>query len=81
MDIELVEVSSKEIAPNESSKTLSIFGQLEGHNVIVHCKSDQLWKGLYGIERSYKVLLLHLDEPKKFQEYLSQIKSGDAQNS
>lgn len=69
----------KEITVSTASKewdkeirTLSPFGDFEGHNVVIKVKEPLKINGLYGIKKSFKELALHLDEPEKFVEAYTQ---------
>lgn len=47
-------------------RSLSPFGDFEGHNVVIKVKEPLEIKGIYGIKRSFKELAFHLDEPEQF---------------
>ncbi len=67
-DIDKIELSRKSLEKNELTKTLSPLGELESHNVIIHMKKDNELVGLYGMKKRFKLLGLHIDEPKEFNE-------------
>ena len=66
-DIEAIEMSSKDIEPNQDTRKLSFLGELESHNIIIRLKKENKLTGLYGIERKYKNLALHVDDKIKFK--------------
>jgi len=72
-DIESVELSWKTVAKNDLSKSLSPLGELESHNLIIRLKKQHTLKGLYGTEKPFQVISLHLDEPKAFKNALERV--------
>jgi len=69
-EIDSVEISSKSIESNDKTRTLSIFGDLESHNVIISLNKENTMNGLYGIKRKYKVLALYVDDKVQFKNQL-----------
>lgn len=67
-DIDKVELSRKLLEKAELTKTLSPLGEIESHNVIIHLKKENELVGLYGMKKKFRVLGLHIDEPKEFNE-------------
>jgi len=67
-EIESIEISSKSIEANEQTRSLSILGELESHNVIIHLNKENTMEGLYGLKRKYKVLALYVDDKVEFVE-------------
>lgn len=65
-NIDSIEVSSKEIELNKETRKLSFLGSLESHNVIIRLKKENRLIGLYGFKKTYKTLLLHIDNKAKF---------------
>lgn len=47
-------------------RSLSPFGDFEGHNVVIKVKEPLEINGIYGIKRSFTELAFHLDEPEQF---------------
>lgn len=69
--IESVEISSMEITPDEKTRKLSILGDLESHNVIIHLKGENELGGLYGIKKKYRTLAFYVDDTIGFQKQLN----------
>ena len=67
LNIDKVELSRKSLEKDELTKTLSPLGEIESHNVIIHLKRENELVGLYGMIKKFKVLGLHIDEPKEFK--------------
>lgn len=67
-DIDKVERSTKALEKNELTRTLSPFGGLESHNVIIHLNKENELIGLYGMKKKFNLLGLHIDRPKEFKE-------------
>lgn len=73
-DIESVELSSKDIEIDKITRKLSFLGALEAHNVIIRLKKENTMTGLYGIERTYKNLALHVDQKTEFKNRINNIR-------
>ncbi len=69
-NIDSVEISSKDVELNEETRKLSFLGALESHNTIIHLKEENTLFGLYGIKRSYKNLVLHVDDKVEFKNQI-----------
>lgn len=69
-DIDTIELSSKTLDEDFIGKTLSPLGELESHNMILHLSEEHELVGLYGMKNKFKVIALHIDEPKDFKEKL-----------
>ena len=65
-----VEYSSREPELNSEVRKLSLLGDMEGHNVIIHLKEENTLTGLYGFKKSYKTLAFHVDQKNEFKEKL-----------
>lgn len=63
-----IELSRKSLDKDVLTKTLSPLGEIESHNVIIHLKKENELVGLYGMKKKFKVIGLHIDEPKEFKE-------------
>lgn len=72
-DIESIEVSSKEIEADRTTRRLSFLGALESHNIVIRLKKENTLTGLYGIKRTFKVLALYVDEKTEFVNQISSI--------
>ncbi len=66
-EIDSIELSSKDIVLNKTTRKLSFLGELESHNVIIRLKTEHTLIGLYGIKRKYRNLALHVDDKIKFK--------------
>lgn len=69
-DIDAIEISSKNIELNNETRTLSILGELESHNIIIRLKTKNILVQLYGIKRPYKNLVLYVDDKIEFKNQL-----------
>lgn len=67
-DIDKVELSRKSLVKDLLTKTLSPLGEIESHNVIIYVRKENELIGLYGMKKKFKVIGLHIDEPKEFIE-------------
>lgn len=72
-DIESVELSIKDIELNKITRKLSFLGGLEGHNLVIKLKKENVINGLYGIKKTYKVLALHVDQKQDFKNRIEQV--------
>ncbi|MBS9461709.1 hypothetical protein KIM67_04760 [Flagellimonas sp. 389] len=66
-DIDAVELSSKEIELDNETRKLSFLGELESHNIVIRLKKENVLTGIYGIKKSYKNLVLFIDDPMTFK--------------
>ncbi|WP_396638388.1 hypothetical protein [Maribacter sp. R77961] len=66
-DIAAIEISSKELILDKETRKLSIFGELETHNVIIRLKKENELIALYGIKRTYKNLAFYVDDKIEFK--------------
>lgn len=66
VNIESIEISSKDIELTSETRKLSFLGDLESHNIIIRLKQENELTGLYGIKRKYMNLALHVDQKNKF---------------
>ena len=67
-NIESIELSTKDIELNKTTRKLSFLGNLEGHNIIITLKNEHAFNGLYGLKRPFKVLALYVDDKVRFKE-------------
>ncbi|WP_346883910.1 hypothetical protein [uncultured Algibacter sp.] len=74
-NIDSVELSSKDYERNKASIKLSILGELESHNVIIHLKEENTITRLYGIKRKYKNLALYVDDNVAFKNRIAAYKA------
>ncbi|SEL52017.1 hypothetical protein SAMN04487910_2706 [Aquimarina amphilecti] len=69
-DIDSIEVSSKDIELDKVTRKLSFLGELESHNIVIRLKEENTLIGLYGIKRTYKNLVLHIDNKIEFKNQI-----------
>ncbi|SFT41552.1 hypothetical protein SAMN05216474_0436 [Lishizhenia tianjinensis] len=69
-NIESIEVSSKDIEIGDEAQKLSLLGELESHNLILKLKEPETMFGLYGTQRKYKTLALHVDQKEEFVQLI-----------
>jgi len=69
--IESIEISSKDIELNKETRKMAFLGGLESHNIILRLKKENTLTGLYGIQRTFKTLLLHVDKKTEFVDSLN----------
>jgi len=72
-NIESVELSTKDIEINNTTRKLSFLGSLEGHNLVLTLKKEHILFGLYGIKKQYKVLALQVDQKQEFKNCIENI--------
>ncbi len=77
-DIESIELHTKDIELNKTTRKLSFLGDLEGHNLVIKLKQEQILNGLYGIKRTYKVLALHVDKKHDFKDRIDSLLQQDS---
>lgn len=68
--IKAVEISSKDLDENTTVKKLSILGNLEAHNIIIHFNERSTFSTLYGFNKTCEGLALHVDTPSEFKAAL-----------
>lgn len=67
-DIKHIELSSKELEFDKTTRKLSFLGALESHNVILTLHKEHALTGLYGIQKTYTTLALHIDTKEQFKK-------------
>jgi len=70
-NIDSIEISSKDIELSKETRKLSFLRELESHNVIIRLKKENTLVGLYGIKRTYKNLVLHVDKKNEFKNQIN----------
>lgn len=70
-DIEKTELSKKRIKQDSINRKLSPLGDLESHNVIIQLKKENTLTGIYGLQKRFKVLGLHVDNAVDFVEKIN----------
>ncbi|MCD2259851.1 hypothetical protein [Psychroserpens luteolus] len=58
---------------NKETKTLSLLGEMENSNIIIHLKTPQHLNFLYGKPKSYTTLLLSVDDKHTFKTEIEQL--------
>ena len=71
-NIRSVEVTTKDITLGKLTRSLSILGSLESHNVMIILKEPRKLIGLYGITREFQNLVLHIDRKQTFVDEITQ---------
>jgi hypothetical protein len=68
-NIERIEESTKEISEPELVN-MAFIKIIENHNIILHLKQSVQVSKAYGIKKTAKVILIHIDEPKMFINHI-----------
>jgi hypothetical protein len=66
-DIDKIEMTTADLPKDKNIRRLSPLGELENHNVVIHLKKANILTGLYGIQRHFRVLALHVDSETEFK--------------
>ncbi|WP_299435201.1 hypothetical protein [uncultured Aquimarina sp.] len=69
-NIKSIEISSKPIEFNDTTRKLSPLGELESHNVVINVKNENAMIGLYGVKRKFKTLAFYIDNKEEFKAEL-----------
>lgn len=69
-NIESVELTRKDVELDDETRKLSLLGAMDGHNVFIKLKAPEVWKGLYGMKKTYRKLLISVDDAQGFEERL-----------
>ncbi len=75
--IEHIEISRKPFGLIKLARTLSPLGTLDGHNVIITLKEENILNSLYGFEKKYKTLALFVDDKEVFVESINTLLQQD----
>jgi len=70
--IESVELSSKSIEFDDTTRHLSPLQDMDPHNVVIRFKELQVLEGFYGIKKSFKTIALHVDSKNRFKQILDE---------
>ncbi len=68
--IESVELNSKPLEFDKSTRHLSPLKEADSYNVVLEVKEEQELLGIYGLKRGFKKLAFHVDEKEKFFDTL-----------
>lgn len=71
-NIESVDMISKTIEFDNLTRSLSMFGKLEGHNIVIRLKRESKISGLYGINRKFITIALHVDNKDDFKRQIEE---------
>ncbi len=66
-NIDSIEFSRKADKDNDSIQKLSILGDIDTHNTLIHLKEEATITRIYGIQKKYRTLSLHVDEKEQFK--------------
>ncbi len=69
-EIKSIELSSRELEFDKTTRKLSFLGALESHNVIITLHKEQTLIGLYGMKKTYTTLALHIDDKEQFKKQI-----------
>ena len=53
-DIETIEVTSKPLEFDKEKRKFSLFGDIEGHNMVISLKEENIINGFYGFNKIIK---------------------------
>ncbi len=65
-NIKNIEIYTKEIEKKGNIKYFSPFGKLEGNNIKIELKNEQIIESFYGIKRKIKTMTLFIDQKNEF---------------
>lgn len=65
--IDSITLSQKIDKNHELVRSMSPFSDIEGFNVVINLKNENVIIGLYGIRKKAKTITLHVDDPEKFK--------------
>lgn len=71
-NIESVNVMNKTIEFDSLTRSLSVFGKIEGHNILIRLKRESKICGLYGLDRKFISLALYVDDRDEFKRQLDE---------
>lgn len=71
-NIESVDIMSKTIEFDNLTRSLSMFGKLEGHNIFIRLKKEGRINGLYGLNRKFITIALHVDNKDEFKRQIEE---------
>ncbi|WP_298512261.1 hypothetical protein [uncultured Kordia sp.] len=72
-DIKEITLSSKELDKEENIVKLALLGEMESHNVIIETNSEHTLRGLFGIQKTFTKIALHVDTPVDFKKYINDL--------
>ena len=72
-DIESVTITTKEIESDKEMKKLSPIAHIEGHNILIRLKKENILYGFYGIKKNYSTLILYVDKVQEFKNKIDSL--------
>ncbi len=66
-DIVSIDITSKDIELDSTTRKLSPFGNLENHNIVITLQKEYILNGLYGSKKSFQTLVLFVDQKEDFK--------------
>jgi hypothetical protein len=69
-EIKEVVVTSSDLDPDKNRLYVSPLGELGGHNVLINLHMPCSIRSIYGVKKQASSLVLHIDEPLRFQRTL-----------
>ena len=72
-NIDAIEISGRDIELDSVNSKLSLLGNLESHNLLLHLKNKGILNGPYGKTNSFKTLALHIDDKVAFKNKIEAI--------
>ena len=67
-DIDHIELSRKPLNKDSQAIKLSPLGDFESHNVVIQLNKENKSTGLYGMQKRFRVIGIHVDKPNEFKE-------------
>ena len=64
--VQRIELTSRDIKENKGTIKLSILGDLESHNIIIHLSSEHELTGFYGIKKKFTSIAISIDQKEEF---------------
>jgi small nuclear ribonucleoprotein (snRNP)-like protein len=72
-----IELSSSDVEIDNDTRNFSFLGNLASHNVVIKLHKEETLIGFYGVKKTYKILLLHVDEKLDFKRRLESFKDNN----
>ncbi len=69
-DISSIEITSKDIEFDDTTRKLSPLGELETHNIVITLKKENELTGLYGLKKSFEKIAFFIDHKEEFKTEL-----------
>lgn len=72
-EIKNITLSSKDIEKDENIARLALLGELESHNMIIETHSEQILRGLFGTNKRFTKIALHVDQKSELKKYIEEL--------